>query len=92
MSRRSNNRAWYRNEFYDHPKASSNLDEAFVGTGTHRKARVFCRRCFDSCLAEHQARDVAEFTQGRLSAVRNNQAIETTRMYIIFETFLFFFY
>jgi hypothetical protein len=81
MSHHRSNRAWYRNKFYDHPKVSSNLDEAFVGAGPHQKARVFCQRCFDSCVAEQQAYDAMEITRGKQTTARENQVIEDMRAY-----------
>ena len=45
---------WWRSFFVNHPGRAHKAPEAFSGTSTKGKAKVFCGRCLDAKIEEAQ--------------------------------------
>ncbi|KAI0041561.1 hypothetical protein FA95DRAFT_1610932 [Auriscalpium vulgare] len=70
-------RGWWRAHFYDHPLLPLKAPEAYADTRKD-KAKVACKACFDTRVADEHARDEAELQSGARGSTRDSSAIQST--------------
>ena len=74
---KSKSRGWWREYFHDHPGLIIKDPEAFVGTASSAKAKVYCIKCFDKDIAFLQLKDQESLVLGRIQVARDIKHIET---------------
>lgn len=75
------NRKWYRDLFTDHPGYLTGQPEAFLGSGSSAKAKVYCTKCLQQDITAALAEDHAdvEAHPPRRTRVREASEIESYR-------------
>lgn len=72
-------RNWVRSLFHDHPGKHTGNPNAFRGSGSSQKVKVYCKLCFEVDLAQLQARDAELVQTGDIIVAREREMLEAER-------------